>query len=79
MPRDADGQLVILAADLAHGEDVEQLGVQGPPIELKDEIAYCRSEKINAHDWSPSLSRESTPPDYRRAVADPQCVFPAPN
>jgi len=56
-PRDAYRQLVILALNLAHGEDVEQLGVKRTPIELKDEIAHSRSQKINAHDWLPSLLR----------------------
>src|SRR5262249_10316773 len=47
--RDAHGQLVVLAADLAHGQDVEQLGVQRPPVELKDEVANRRSEEVHAH------------------------------
>ena len=77
--RDADGQFVIFAADLAHGEDVKQLRVQRPPVELKDEIAHRRSQKINAHDWSSGPYRETTPPDYRQAFPDSQCVFQRPS
>jgi hypothetical protein len=58
--RDTHRQSIVLPFDGAHGEYVKQLGVQGTPIELKEEIAYRWSEKINTHDWSPSLFREST-------------------
>ena len=57
-PRDADGQLVVLAPDLAHGEDVEQLGVQRPAVELKDQLADTRSQDMHVH-GTPAGSRLS--------------------
>ena len=47
---DAYRQVVVLAADFAHGEDVEQLGVQRAPVELEDEVADRRSDNWHTHD-----------------------------
>jgi hypothetical protein len=44
---DADKQVVVLVLDLARGDDVKQLGVQGPPVELKDQVADRWSDKEN--------------------------------
>src|ERR1051325_7508124 len=38
--RDPDAQLIPFLLDLSHGEDIEQLRVQGPPVELKDKVGH---------------------------------------
>src|SRR6266536_3897307 len=48
--RDPDDDFVVLVLDLARGEDVKQLRVQRPPIELKDQIADWRSDERKSHD-----------------------------
>src|SRR5437764_14209056 len=48
--RDADDDFVVLVLDLARGEDVKQLGVQRPPVELKDQITDRRSDERKSHD-----------------------------
>jgi hypothetical protein len=62
---DADGQLVILALDFAHGENVKQLRVQGPAVELKDEIAHSRSKKVHTH------NKEIVEPARRKSRRSP--------
>src|SRR5262249_39245349 len=48
--RDANDDLVVFVLDLARGEDVKQLGVQRPPVELKDQITNRWSDKRKSHD-----------------------------
>src|SRR5262249_15181550 len=46
----ADRQGVILAADLADGEDVEQLRVQRSSVELEDQVRDPGSQRLSVHD-----------------------------
>src|SRR5207249_2106006 len=49
-PGDANRQLIVLPLNPAQSEDVEQLGVQRPPVELKDQIRDSRSDQMEVHD-----------------------------
>ena len=68
--RDADGKLVIVTLNGAHGEDVKQLRVQRPPVELKDQVANRRSDGVNTHSIFDSASPTwAILPDYINAYA----------
>src|SRR5205085_397913 len=47
---DADQDLVILMLDAALRKNVEQLGVQRTPVELKDQVTHHWSNERNSHD-----------------------------
>jgi hypothetical protein len=47
---DADPDLVVLVPDLAVGENVEQLGVERTPVDVKGQIIHRRAHERGSHD-----------------------------
>jgi len=77
-PRDADNDLVVLAADAALGEDLEKLGMKGPAVQVKMQVADPRPEYLHTHDQTrPRLFlrtvRLTFQPNYRSRAAASQC------
>ena len=51
--RDADGELIVFALEFAHRQDVKQLRMQRASIELKDQVANRRSNRMYTHQVGP--------------------------
>ncbi len=49
VPRDPDGQRVILEFRGAYRKNLEQLRVQRAPVKLKDQVGYLRSQDRRSH------------------------------
>jgi hypothetical protein len=48
--RDPQPQLVAVALELAHGEDVEQLRMERFAVQLKHQVRHARSDEKRIHD-----------------------------